>query len=190
MRFFLIIFLIGTILSAAATVEAGSLWLVANGPQTDPQNGTVFETELQFSSWEYTIGAYKILVNYDPAVIRILSVTAPAFSGFAGNTFADETSYESGSTAIASFQTDSAGQQDSSVAFAVIQWEAVGVAGSCSTIKIEAIKLVDPYWRSPDVIHLIPTTLTIGAIEPADNDNHGGGGSGTDGGCFITRCLP
>lgn len=159
------IFLICTILGFTPTVLAGSLWLIADGPHTAPQSGAFFETELQFSSWDYTIGAFEIVVNYDPTVIRIINVTAPALSGFADNTFANETSYESGSTSIASFQIDSTEQQDTPVAFVIIQWEAIGVAGSSSSIEIEAIKLVDPFWRSPDVIHLIPATLTFAATD-------------------------
>ena len=141
--------------------NAGSLWLIAGEPQTAPQSGDVFETELQFSSWDLTIGAYKIAVDYDPAVLRILNVSPPSQSEFFNNTFADEDSFDSGTTHICAFQTESQSQQDTPVVFVTIQWEAIGAAGSSSEIELEPKTLVDPMWRPFDVTHLIPTTVTI-----------------------------
>ena len=163
------IFLSGIFFCLTPTVLAGSLWLFANGPQVPPQNGAVFETELQFGSWEYTIGAYEIAIHYDPAILRILHVTTPAQSEFADNTFADEDSFNSGTTHIAGFQIENHDDQDTPVAFAVVQWEVIGTAGSSSDIDIGAISIVDPMWRSPDVIHLFSATIVVNDYD-ADND--------------------
>ncbi len=145
--------------------EAGSLWLIASEPQTPPQSGDVFQTELQFASWNLTLGSYRIAVLYDPEVIRILNVTIPVQSEFYDNTFAEKSSFDTGTTHIAGFQIGSQNQQDSPRTFAVIQWEAVGSNGDSSEIQFDPEILIDPMWRPFEETYLVGATIDI-----AEND--------------------
>ena len=132
---------------ALSSSHAGPLWLSINEPQEIPQQGEVFETELQFSSWDLTIGAFEIDVHYDETVLRIVSVSAPVHSLFENNTFADEGSFSSGTTHIAGFQTTTQEQQDSLTTILVITWEAIGPVGGSTDIILEPKALADPLWR-------------------------------------------
>src|SRR5947208_16087350 len=72
------------------------------------QAGVSFLTEMRVITASNSLGAFALVVKYDPSAIRIQAVTSPADCSFAGNTFAGASSFASGQTRLIGFSTSNA----------------------------------------------------------------------------------
>jgi len=156
----IIIAFLAIIASFNTPAEAGSIWLVVGDPLSTPQSGSIFETELQFSTWDAVMGAYSISVHYDPDILQILQVTVPADSEFYGNTFADEDSFSFGITDISAFQFENWHEQMYPVTFATIQWQVMGTSNTFTTVALETGSMIDYFWR-PIEVNASDITVTV-----------------------------
>jgi len=132
--------------------QAGTVWLTLGNPQPDPQSDGIFETELKISSWNAAMGAYSVTVQYDPTVLEILEIVTPDQSEFYDKTFADESSYKSGSTQLTAFQVENILGFDVPAVFATIKWKVLSASGISSAIEFEAKSIIDSLLRPVDVM--------------------------------------
>lgn len=148
---FRVIALAGIAALAPHRAMAGGVWLPMTAPE--PAGVGLFETRLQYSSWDAAIGAYKIIVRYNPAVLEIADITLPANSEFQGNVFFDTASFKSGTTQITAFQTANAQSQDTVATFVTIVWKSKqGTPNVSSDISVEATTVVDSQFRKVEVM--------------------------------------
>ncbi|MBA4368067.1 MAG: hypothetical protein C0403_10580 [Desulfobacterium sp.] len=151
-RILAIVYFIFASLFVISRAQAGSVWIVIENPQPIPSTDGTFETELKFSSWDADMGAYSIILHYDPTVLQIIQVSVPSQSVFNGKTFADEGSFLSGSTQITAFQVQNRSDQSALETFATIQWKVLGESGTSSNIAVEIKSMIDVSSKSVEAM--------------------------------------
>jgi hypothetical protein len=159
------------VLCCYGKANGGALWLFMDSTQQNPPSGGIFETQVKFTTWDASMGAYLLTVNYDPALLQIIQVSTPSQSVFNGNSFADTNSFSSGITNITAFQTTYASEQSTPEIFTTIKWKALGATGKSATIGLEAKTMVDFSWQPIEVNNYSSMTFDIQA--PVDNDGDG-----------------
>lgn len=107
---------------------------------------------LEFARYDASIGAYQIELEYDPAVLQILSISVPSGSPFAGNTFFNPNTFPSGATVLAAFQTQAPDDLNTAVRVAVVRWRAqTGQVALLTGVVARVTTLVDAGWRPVEV---------------------------------------
>jgi outer membrane protein assembly factor BamB len=152
------------------SADAGSTWMIFSEPQPSSESG-IYETKLQYTTWETAIGAYSLAVHYNPSALEIVRVTIPDNSEFFGKTSVDESSFRSGSTSIAAYQISNYSDRTSPETFATIFWKPIGSFGGSTNIQIEARSVVDALWRPVDVITsgVSFSSIPLRLMNPSDN---------------------
>jgi hypothetical protein len=105
--------------------------------------GAEFETRIDAHASLSTMGAYLITIQYDPTVLEITDISPALESEFASATFVDATSFQSGATRVAAYQTTAADPSASSSSLLVVRWLVVGAPGAQSGIELEIEDLLD-----------------------------------------------
>ena len=122
--------------------------------------GSTFTTRLDISYWNSSVGAFSILIKYDPGVIQIQDISIPDDSILKENGFIDSSSFASGSTRIVHFQISELPLNSSTSPLANVHWKVVGAIASSSDIGIEVQDTIDFNWNRLDV-QLWPSMVDI-----------------------------
>ena len=115
------------------------------------QAGVSFLTEMRVVTASNSLGAFAVVVKYDPSAIQIQAVATPADSSFAGNTFADAASFASGQTRVVGFRTTNAVASPAGKTAFSILWRAVGVSAQVVTITNIVEASIDSTWQANEV---------------------------------------
>jgi hypothetical protein len=146
----IVAFLMNAFVNQAAA--SAHMWVTMGPPSSQPTPGSTFTTDLRISSWNGTVAALDLTVDYDPAVIKIIDFSTPSGSEFYSNCFTDPLSFTTGQTKIACFQTTNWESHDVPVSFGTLTWKVVGAVGSVTDIVIKPIMVVDARWSPVEVL--------------------------------------
>jgi hypothetical protein len=169
-----IVLSIGLTCCANSFAGTGEVWLAIGEPLPAPARQGVFETALEVSTFNATLGAYLVTLHFDPAALQVLEVTIPSGSEFQGNTFADEAAFASGMTDICGIQTAKSYVSISAATFATVKWKVLGAPGQPTTVELTAKTMVDALWR-PIEVHNSSVSFDISSRGdiPGDTDCDG-----------------
>ena len=156
------------IITSSAASQSYYVTFNISSSSSMPEVGDIFTTTLQFTTHGAVLGSYDIRANYDPTLLKIIQVTVPTESEFHDNTFVDQNSFTSGSTAIGAFQTENTSVRDTPTDFAQIQWEVLSPPTSRDAIMLDPITVIDANWRPINVYHT-GVTLTGDTVYPKGN---------------------
>jgi len=133
-------------------LASSHIWITIGPPNPSVIPNAIFKTNLVVSSWNGNMGAFDLLIRYDPSVVRIVDFSTSVDSEFHMNCSVDSASFNSGKTRIACFQVMNRVVQDRSKVVGVLTWKVIGVLGSETDISIEPSLVVDANWRSVEVL--------------------------------------
>jgi len=120
-------------------VSPGTLRLAT--PCGDVGAGSVVTSELTLKTGALPLGSYAIRVHFDPAIVKITAIEGGATSEFSAAPSFDPSTFTSGATVIAAFQTSSLSSPAGDLSLAKISFQVIGPAGSAGLVSLEAITL-------------------------------------------------
>lgn len=130
-------------------------------------SGSTFTTEVRMVSWDNTVGAFSLLLQYDPSAVRFSQVSIPTASPFSSNLFYTASSVGTGATRIVAFQTVDSASQTGEEHSIQVAWQAIGRTGRSFEIEASVEQLVDAQWL-PVEVSAWPSEARIQAY-PADS---------------------
>ncbi|MCP5560428.1 MAG: hypothetical protein H7A55_22035 [Verrucomicrobiaceae bacterium] len=123
-----------------------------------------FVTQTTSNSTTNVVGAFSFLLQYDPAIVRILAVTPATGSPFLNNLFADSSSFASGQTRVTGFQTSQSQPVNGEQIVCAVRWQPIGGNGTTTTLSAAVETLVDSQWK-PAAVTSVPTNLTVSSTD-------------------------
>jgi hypothetical protein len=164
----------GAALLAAAWLAAGAARaadVVVAAPALNPDPGELFSVPITAEVGAAVLGGYAFALSYDPAVVHVVSVAGGSTPEFGLPPVTAPASFASGSTPFAAAQ-GSLLSPTGAVVVATVTFQAVGAAGTSSSIGLDVSSLVDA-GGSELPFGVFPTSVLIGFDPALDPDGDG-----------------
>jgi len=128
-------------LAVAAPALAQNVTVSCPGTMTPA--GARFVAEVTVDIGQRPLGAYNFALTYNPAVVRVESITGGTTAEFSTDPITNPTNFPSGRTRFAAFNTASLTSPTGAVSVARVTFESGGLVGDSSPIGVEIITLAD-----------------------------------------------
>jgi hypothetical protein len=172
-------------LARSSGADVGDVRLVP--PAHDPAKGTTFTVALTAEIGSGALGAYEVQVRFDPDVLQYLSTSPAATTGFTNPVRVSTTGVASGVLRLAAYQRTSRTEPVGLLTLANLQFRAIGLPGTSSSLDISVLQLLDPE-VSDITAQSFDATVVVNLFSAGDVNGDGVPNQVSDA-VFLTRAL-
>jgi len=149
-------------LSCPALAVPGDVSISA--PLSNPAPNTTFTVSITIETSPTTaLGGYDLTVNYDSAVVNIVTIAGGSSPQFTAAPTSNPATYSSGSTDFLATNSTTLTAPTGAVQVANITFKAVGAAGQHSTLTLINNGIIDTYGLAITPTNIINSAVTISA---------------------------